>query len=475
MSNVARFGALFVVLSVAVAAQDGGVSSPAAGPIEPSWKTFVTSADVQPLWDVLRPLLPARLVEMRGNAAASEWLAWIRGHDADIRTRVVRGEEETLVNFWLFGTSFTAHPPARPRDVERRGGGATLAAIADLRLDDLLVALASPGSNERLQWAGELLRSRGLDPGAPGARARARAFLSDIGARMVAENASYDRALDAARATSDHVAWIAANASLYRDRGLSSDTSILSSFAIDATLEALAAAGTIGAEPIRRVAIVGPGLDVFNKADGHDFYPVQTIQPFAVIDSLVRLGLSRAGAVSVTTFDVSASVNAHLTSSVARALRGESYLLHLPLGEAEPWSAPLVAYWEQAGARIGEPVDPARAPRAAGGVRVRAVRVRPDVVAAIVPRDLNLVAERLEPLDDDARFDLVIATNVFVYYEPFEQVLAMANLARMLRSGGTLLSNHAVLPVAPMRPAFDQHTIAFSERQSDYVFRYQRQ
>jgi hypothetical protein len=51
----------------------------------------------------------------------------------------------------------------------------------------------------------------------------------------------------------------------------------------------------------------------------------------------------------------------------------------------------------------------------------------------------------------------------------------MANLARMLRSGGTLLSNHAVLPVAPMRPAFDQHTIAFSERQSDYVFRYQRQ
>jgi chemotaxis methyl-accepting protein methylase len=108
-------------------------------------------------------------------------------------------------------------------------------------------------------------------------------------------------------------------------------------------------------------------------------------------------------------------------------------------------------------------------------VRVRAVRVRPDVVAAIVPRDLDLVAERLDSLDNDLRFDLVIATNVFIYYEPFEQVLAVANLARMLRSGGTLLSNQAVLPIAPMRPTVDQHTIAFSERQSDFVFRYQRQ
>ena len=473
MSKVARFGALLLVLSVALAAQD--LASPAASAIEPSRKAFVTFADVQPLWDVLRPLLPAALVDRPPDAMASAWPAWIRRHDADIRARVAHGDEDTLVNFWLFGTSFTAHPPARPRDVERHGGGATLAAIAERRFDDLLTAIASPGSSERLRWAGELLRSRGLEPGAPSARARVRALLFDIGARMVAENAGYDRALDAARATNDPVAWLAANASLYRDRGLSSDTSILSSFAIDATLEALATAGTIGAERIRRVAIVGPGLDVFNKADGHDFYPVQTIQPFAVIDSLVRLGLSQAGAVSVTTFDVSASVTGHLTDAVARARRGEGYLLHLPLGEAERWSAPLVTYWEQAGARIGARVDPARAPRAAGGVRVRAVRVRPDIVAAVVPRDLNLVAERLDPLDDDMRFDLVIATNVFVYYEPFEQVLAVANLARMLRSGGTLLSNQAVLPVAPMRPTLDQHTIAFSERQSDFVFRYQRQ
>src|SRR5918994_2191289 len=85
-----------------------------------------------------------------------------------------------------------------------------------------------------------------------------------------------------------------------------------------------------------------------------------------------------------------------------------------------------------------------RAPRSAGDVKVRAVRVRPDVVLSITPLDLNIVFERLEPLADDERFDLVVATNVFVYYDTFQQALAVTNVGRMLRPGGSLLSNQAV-------------------------------
>jgi len=43
---------------------------------------------------------------------------------------------------------------------------------------------------------------------------------------------------------------------------------------------------------VHRLAIVGPGLDFVNKKFGADFYPPQTTQPFAVIDSLVRLRLA---------------------------------------------------------------------------------------------------------------------------------------------------------------------------------------
>jgi hypothetical protein len=46
---------------------------------------------------------------------------------------------------------------------------------------------------------------------------------------------------------------------------------------------------------VRRAAIIGPGLDYINKADGYDFHPPQTVQPFACIDSLKRLGLAAAG------------------------------------------------------------------------------------------------------------------------------------------------------------------------------------
>lgn len=59
-------------------------------------------------------------------------------------------------------------------------------------------------------------------------------------------------------------------------------------------------------------------------------------------------------------------------------------------------------------------------PGRAGAVRMRAVRVRPAVVTAIVPHDLNIVLERLQPLADGERFDLIIATNILVYYDGFE-------------------------------------------------------
>ena len=61
--------------------------------------------------------------------------------------------------------------------------------------------------------------------------------------------------------------------------------------------------------------------------------------------------------------------------------------------------------------------------------------------------------QRFEPLAADERFDLVIATNILIYYDAFEQSLALANVATMLRSGGYLLSNNnpaSVLPTTPM-------------------------
>lgn len=42
----------------------------------------------------------------------SEWPHWIESHDAAIRARLLRGEEDSLVNFVLFGVSL---PVSRAR------------------------------------------------------------------------------------------------------------------------------------------------------------------------------------------------------------------------------------------------------------------------------------------------------------------------------------------------------------------------
>ena len=51
--------------------------------------------------------------------------------------------------------------------------------------------------------------------------------------------------------------------------------------------------------------------------------------------------------------------------------------------------------------------------------------------------------------------DLIVATNIFVYYEPFEQRLALGNAAAMLKPGGLLLTNDRLpeIPDGPVRLA----------------------
>jgi chemotaxis methyl-accepting protein methylase len=86
------------------------------------------------------------------------------------------------------------------------------------------------------------------------------------------------------------------------------------------------------------------------------------------------------------------------------------------------------------------------------------------VAASLTPIDLNIVLQRLD-LPAGEKFDLIVGTNVFVYYDEFQQALAMANIEHMLRPGGVLLSNNALpeLPSSRMRLA-GHTTLLYSGR-----------
>jgi hypothetical protein len=224
------------------------------------------------------------------------------------------------------------------------------------------------------------------------------------------------------------------------------------------------------------VAVIGPGLDFTDKQEGYDFYPLQTIQPFAVIDSLRARNLAAARDFQMTTFDLNPRVNDHIDAAKRRAQGGAAYTVQLPRDATQRWQRELLSYWTRVGDRIGESVRPTAPPPAAGRVDVRAVRIRPDVVETITARDLDIILQRPDPLPESERFDLVIATNILIYYDVFEQSLALANIARMLRSGGVLLTNNPLfeLPAIPVHQVGETKAV-YTDAGSDWIAWYQRE
>lgn len=469
---------LVIVSYGAVAQTLGPVASP--GTLLPAGavKAGISYAAARPVLDVMRDHLPA---ELRGKPPAEiegAWPGWVARRDGEIRARLERGDEDSLVNLWLYGTTFTDLPPARDRDLATLAGRLSIAEVLEGRLEDMVAGIVSPGTNERLRFARLVVDRQGIDPASVAGRREVRRFFIEARERVLAEFAATDRLIDSARASArlhnDPSFEIAAYAAIFRDRGFASDTSLLPGFGIEQVLEVIGSERLLDKGSVRRVAIVGPGLDFINKADGYDFYPPQTIQPFALIDSLIRLGLAKADGLRVTGFDVNPMVNGHLEAMGERAGTGGGYVLQLPLNRVERWDPALVTYWERFGDRVGEEVQAQRAPDSLNGITVRAVRLRPDVVLSVSAHDLNIVLERLEPLAEDERFDLIVATNILVYYEPFEQSLALANAAAMLRAGGVFIANSGVVPAPPMRPAVGYAQTVYSDRQYDHMFWYQR-
>ena len=63
------------------------------------------------------------------------------------------------------------------------------------------------------------------------------------------------------------------------------------------------------------------------------------------------------------------------------------------------------------------------------------------------PLALNIVLQRLD-LPDADRFDLIVGTNIFIYYGAMERSLALENAGAMLKRGGLLLTNDRLPEVA---------------------------
>ena len=401
----------------------------ATAPLHASGPEFMPLEAARP---VLQKMATGNGAQPRPNIAARDWLAWLQESDRQVRRRLEAGEEDTLTNLLRFGVTYTKEYRIEDDYLVLYGQSSLVNAFAENRANDLIRALEAPHESQGFAEMRAFLEKKGFSLSSPAERKKLKAYLLANLGRMQKEFIQLREQTKTDRSQK------------FEHRGISLDSNLWPDYDLDLTLQTLKNSGLMNAGSVRRVAIVGPGLDFVNKQEGIDYYPPQTTQPFAVLDSLFRLGLAKPDSVELYTLDISSRVNHHIQTARKDAAQGRAYTVQLPWYAGGRWTddfrAKFTQYWQKLGGEIGDPVTAIPVPKGAPGFSTRAVKIRPAIVSRIKPVDMNIVFQQLQ-LAPDERFDLIIGTNIFLYYGPFEQALARVNVAAMLKPGGYLLSN----------------------------------
>ncbi len=428
---------------------------------------FLTYEQAEPVLRAQAANLPGELGGT-GLPSAEKWAMWERQEDARIRARLERGQEDTLTNLLRFGVTFTKEYRIDDAYLVKYGQSSLVDAFADKRADDLIRAMAAGSRNEGIAHMRAFLEKKGFSFQTREDQKKIKTYLLGNLARMRDEMARYVRETQEG-----------SRFQLFQDRGISLDTNLWPDFMIDQHLMNMMEKGLLRPGAVRRVAVVGPGLDFANKEMGSDFYPRQTIQPFAVLDSLIRLGLCDPAAVELYTMDISSEVNFHIERARRNAARGRAYVVQLPWDIAArmtpEYRKSFVEYWEKLGASIGEPIAPISVPEAAAATtQTRAVKIRPEIVRRLKELDVNIVFQHAA-MGTQEGFDMIIGTNIFIYFGELEQSLACLNMALMLNPGGYILSNDK-LPISAADGLADslesRRVVARDPDRIEYMFTY---
>jgi hypothetical protein len=398
---------------------------------------------VSPSWNDLSPAARDRLVAAGISAARfPDYLANLHRVHAQ---RVREGDLDHLVFYLLQSTHFTRLPAIEPalsaralvdgmaereRTAYLRQGDGDVGRVATpvrARLRDLLRAIDSSDRDPRLVYFRQLASAA-----LPRAAAREPAILREY---LRAMRFLYQKEFVAQRApdAADAVA------ALYRSRGLSTDTAVEAGYLVDLGLGVLKSLAP--ERRIKRVLIVGPGLDLAPRTGLIDAAPPESYQPWAVIDSLAGLGLARLDDLAVVGGDINPRVVDHLRRAPAAPPS-----LRLVSGLEQTPQLSLERDYREYFARLGNAIAASPTPVAdSHGRLTKTVRVRPDAARVLSAAPLDIVTQRLP----GERFDLVIATNILPYFDDAELALAVSNIAAMLSPGGVLLHNEP-------RPALQQ-------------------
>jgi hypothetical protein len=386
-------------------------------------------------WEDVSPL--HRQLQAAGLSADSFPSYVQRVHDTNVR-RVAEGDLDHLVFYLLQSARFTTLPPIEPAlsakglvdslaDDERaaflRGAAlppSRIPAPVRSRVTAFVRATQRGSGDQRLAIFRTLVERQFPDRGDREA-ALGREYLRAM--RFV-----YEKEFIAPRTEGG----TAAVAALYRARGLSTDTAAEAGFLVHEGLGVVRALDP--SWRVRRVLVIGPGLDLAPRTALIDDRAPESYQPWALIDSLLALGLASADDLQVVAADINPRVVEHLRRSA-----GQPPVLTLVSEVAESDTVSLSAEYREYFQRLGSAAgttDPARTSTDPGRLR-KIIRITPQTARLLHAAPLDIVTERLA----GRPFDLVVATNILPYFDDVALTLAMSNVASMIAAGGMFLHN----------------------------------
>jgi hypothetical protein len=367
-------------------------------------------------WQDVAPL-QTRL-EAKGVTAASfnAYVDRIRQQDA---RRVGEGDLDHLIFYALQSTYFTRLPAIEPAlSAKAFVESGKVPSDVRQRITDLVKALDSSSRDPRLTYFRALVQSTFA-----GAKDREAALLGEYRRAM---KFVYDKEFIAQRAGPEAVA------DLYRARGLSTDTAVEAGYVVYTGLGILKSLNPD--RQIHRVLIIGPGLDLAPRTALLENGPPESYQPWAVIDALLSLGLSRIDDLVVVGADINPRVVDHLSKAKANPPT-----LTLVSGIAESSTVHVSDDYRDYFGQLGRAVGDGSKPSALNtpGHLSKTVRIRPDVAQSLSAEELDVVTARLS----GTPFDLIIATNILPYFDDTQLMLATSNISAMLAPDGVFMHN----------------------------------
>jgi len=361
-------------------------------------------------WGDLPPAVQARLEQ--AGFTASSFPTQTSAIDRSARTRVRDGDFDHLVFYVLQSTHFTRRSPIEPAlSAKAHAAAGGIPPDVGARIAAFVGAVESGDRDPRVAYFRTLLadtppRDRRAVIGREYERAMRFLFDKEFASRGASTTEQ-----------------------LYQTRGFSTDTEVEAGYAVQSGLGVLK--GLSPALRIRRVLIVGPGMDLAPRTGMLEAGPPESYQPWAVIDALVGLGLSRLDDLEVVGADINPRVVDHLRASMREPPR-----LRLVSGLGESDAVALTPGFREYFQGLGGSIGSVAVDRGAPGHLAKAVTVSAKAAAVLRAERLNVVTERL-----DERFDLVIATNILPYFGGADLMLALSNISSMVAPDGVFLHN----------------------------------